>query len=64
MVFFSILTIHGSYINTTRQPRRLVRVGYRDPQNLQSEGYATGRPSLIVRGYRARSEGQELFGER
>jgi hypothetical protein len=51
VVFFSIHTIHGSYINTTRQPRRLVRVGYRDPLNAQS-GLCDGA-SLIVRGYRS-----------
>jgi phytanoyl-CoA hydroxylase len=64
VVFFSIYTIHGSYINTTKQPRRLVRVGYRDPHNDQSEGYAVGRPGLMVSGYRTRLEGQALFGER
>jgi hypothetical protein len=62
VVLFSIYTIHGSYINTTKQPRRLVRVGYRDPDNSHSEGYAAGRPSLMVRGYRKRHEGQVLFG--
>lgn len=64
VVFFNIYTIHGSYINTTKQPRRLVRVGYRDPHNTQSEGYAVGRPGLMVKGYRIRKEGQQLFGER
>lgn len=63
VVFFSIYTIHGSYINTTRQPRRLVRLGYRDPDNLQVEGQSLGRPGLMVRGYRTRREGQALFGE-
>jgi hypothetical protein len=64
VVFFSIYTIHGSYINTTKQPRRLVRIGYRDPCNLQSDGYAAGRPGLMVSGYRTRRDGQTPFGER
>ena len=63
VVLFSIYTIHGSYMNTTRQPRRLVRVGYRDPQNIQIEGQSCGRPGLMVRGYRDRREGQPLFSE-
>ena len=33
VVFFSILTIHGSAPNRTNDWRRLIRVGYRDPQN-------------------------------
>ncbi len=63
VVLFSIYTIHGSYMNTTRQPRRLVRVGYRDPQNIQIEGQSCGRPGLMVKGYRDRREGQPLFSE-
>jgi phytanoyl-CoA hydroxylase len=61
VVVFNIFTIHGSYINTTREPRRLVRVGYRDPQNRQLAGQSLGRPGLMVRGYRCRQPGQELF---
>ncbi len=61
VVCFSIYTIHGSYINTTRQPRRLVRIGYRDPQNRQLEGQSLNRPGLMVRGYRMRGANQELF---
>lgn len=63
IVLFNIYTIHGSYINTTKQPRRLVRVGYRDPQNVQVAGQSLGRSSLMVRGYRERREGQPLFGQ-
>jgi phytanoyl-CoA hydroxylase len=63
VVFFSIYTIHGSYINTTRQPRRLVRLGYRTPENVQTFGQSLGRPGLMVRGYRNRREGQPLFGQ-
>jgi ectoine hydroxylase-related dioxygenase (phytanoyl-CoA dioxygenase family) len=61
VVVFNIYTIHGSYINTTKQPRRMVRVGYRDPDNLQVAGQSCGRPGLLVRGYRNRRPGQELF---
>jgi phytanoyl-CoA hydroxylase len=62
VVCFSILTVHGSYLNTTDKPRRLVRVGYRDPQNKQITTAGFGRPCLMVRGYRDRRDGQELFG--
>lgn len=64
VVLFSIYTIHGSYINTTRQPRRLVRVGYRDPANRQTAGQSLGRPGLMVRGYRSRQGDEPLFGDR
>lgn len=61
VVCFNIHTIHGSHINQTDRARRMVRVGYRDPANVQSAGQSTGRPGLMVRGYRARPEGQPLF---
>jgi ectoine hydroxylase-related dioxygenase (phytanoyl-CoA dioxygenase family) len=61
VVVFSIYTIHGSYINTTKQPRRMVRVGYRDPENLQVAGQSLGRPGLLVRGYRVRRPDQPLL---
>jgi ectoine hydroxylase-related dioxygenase (phytanoyl-CoA dioxygenase family) len=61
LVIFNIYTVHGSYINTTREPRRLVRVGYRSPDNLQVSGQSLGRPGLMVSGYRDRHPGQELF---
>jgi ectoine hydroxylase-related dioxygenase (phytanoyl-CoA dioxygenase family) len=61
VVVFSIYTIHGSYINTTKQPRRMVRVGYRDPQNVQVAGQSLGRPGLLVRGYRVRQPDQPLL---
>ncbi|MCZ7599913.1 MAG: phytanoyl-CoA dioxygenase family protein [Gammaproteobacteria bacterium] len=35
VVCFNIYTIHGSYINTTDRVRRMVRAGYRDPENHQ-----------------------------
>lgn len=61
VVVFNIYTIHGSYINTTRDPRRLVRVGYRDPENCQTAGQSLNRPGLMVRGFRRRHLGQQLF---
>ena len=61
VVLFCINTVHGSYINQTRQPRRLVRVGYRDPENIQLAGQSVGRPNLMVQGYRQRKEGEELL---
>jgi phytanoyl-CoA hydroxylase len=61
VVCFNVYTVHGSYINTTKQPRRLVRIGYRDPENRQTGGQSMGRPGLMVRGYRIRHPGQELF---
>lgn len=61
LVLFSIHTIHGSYINKTDKPRRLVRIGYRNPANKQTAGQSLGRPGLIVAGYRERADGQNLF---
>ena len=61
VVLFCIDTVHGSYINQTKKPRRLVRMGYRDPQNRQEYGQSMGRPGLMVSGYRERKEGDELL---
>jgi phytanoyl-CoA hydroxylase len=61
VVCFSIYTVHGSHLNTTDRPRRLVRVGYRDPANVQIGGQSLGRPGLMVRGFRRRKPGQPLF---
>jgi phytanoyl-CoA hydroxylase len=61
IVCFSIYTVHGSYLNTTDKPRRLVRVGYRDPQNRQLAGQSCDRPGPIVAGYRERREGEALL---
>ena len=47
----------GSHINTTDRARRLVRVGYKSPENEQLEGQSKGRPGLIVYGRRAHREG-------
>lgn len=63
LVIFNIFTIHGSYINTTREPRRLVRVGYRDPENRQVAGQSFGRPGLMVKGYRTRHPDMQLFSQ-
>jgi phytanoyl-CoA hydroxylase len=61
VVCFSIFTVHGSHLNSTDKARRLVRVGYRDPQNKQMTNAGFGRPCLMVRGYRDRRDGQQLF---
>jgi phytanoyl-CoA hydroxylase len=62
VVIFNIHTIHGSYINTTEKSRRLVRVGYRHPENQQTGGQSHKRPSLMVAGRRERLPGQPAFG--
>ena len=61
VVCFHVYTVHGSYINQTKKPRRLVRVGYRDPQNRQVAGQSVGRPSLMVQGYRERINHEPLL---
>ena len=61
VVIFNIYTIHGSYINQTKKPRRLVRVGYRDPQNRQVAGQSLGRAGVMVRGYRDRIDNEPLL---
>ena len=57
VVLFSIHTIHGSALNLTPQWRRFVRVGYRNPRNLQTGGQAMGRPGWMVHGVRPKIEG-------
>ena len=61
VVAFSIHMVHGSRINQTDAVRRIVRVGYRDPANEQTAGQSLGRPGLMVRGRRPRTEGQSAF---
>ncbi len=61
VVCFNIYTIHGSHVNTTDQMRRLVRLGYKHPENRQTRGQSKDRPGLMVRGRRARREGVVLF---
>jgi ectoine hydroxylase-related dioxygenase (phytanoyl-CoA dioxygenase family) len=52
VVCFSIHSVHGSYLNRTSALRRLVRVGYRHPDNEQLAGQSHGRPGLLVWGRR------------
>jgi hypothetical protein len=61
IVVFNIHTIHGSHVNVTDQMRRLVRIGYKHPDNIQTDGQSKGRPSWTVWGRRARAEGQMPF---
>ncbi len=61
VVCFNIFTIHGSYINTTDRVRRMVRAGYRDPDNVQLGGQSLNRPGLLVRGWRPRTRAAEPF---
>lgn len=61
VVLFNILTVHGSYINTTDDDRRMVRVGYRHPANEQLAGQSCGRPGLMVHGRRERQPNQQPF---
>ncbi|MEQ7010190.1 phytanoyl-CoA dioxygenase family protein [Actinopolymorpha sp. B17G11] len=61
VVLMSINTVHGSDINRSSQPRRLVRMGYRHPHNRQSDGQSLGRPGVMVSGYRERREGDQAF---
>lgn len=61
VVVFNIHTIHGSRINQTDVVRRIVRIGYRDPENSQTAGQSSKRPGLMVWGRRPRAEGQFPF---
>ena len=61
VVVFHLYCIHGSYINQTKDPRRMVRMGYRDPHNDQWAGQSNGRPGLIVQGYRERRGDEALL---
>jgi ectoine hydroxylase-related dioxygenase (phytanoyl-CoA dioxygenase family) len=58
VVCFNINTIHGSYMNRTDRPRRLVRMGYRHPDNRQLHGQSVGRPGVLVAGVRGRRDGE------
>jgi ectoine hydroxylase-related dioxygenase (phytanoyl-CoA dioxygenase family) len=57
VILFSIHTIHGSNINGTPNWRRLVRLGYRNPRNVQMGGQALGRPGIMVHGVRPKVDG-------
>ncbi|MBS05363.1 MAG: phytanoyl-CoA dioxygenase [Gammaproteobacteria bacterium] len=61
VVIFHYHAVHGSRINQTDRVRRMVRIGYRDPENVQFAGQSKGRPGLMVWGRRPRSEGQQVF---
>ena len=61
VVAFNILTIHGSHINVTDRMRRLVRVGYKHPDNRQLDGQSKGRPGWTVWGHRPKQAGQVPF---
>lgn len=52
VIVFSIWTVHGSSVNRSGQWRRVVRMGYRHPENFQISGQAMGRPGIMVRGVR------------
>ncbi|MCC7263951.1 MAG: phytanoyl-CoA dioxygenase family protein [Candidatus Latescibacteria bacterium] len=55
VVLFNLWTIHGSDLNHTPHWRRAVRLGYRDPANLQLDGHALGRLGWMVRGRRQKN---------
>jgi hypothetical protein len=61
VVVFSYYTVHGSYINSTDRTRRMVRVGYRHPHNNQTTGANTGKPGIMVAGYRQRRGDEPLL---
>jgi phytanoyl-CoA hydroxylase len=63
IVCFNINTVHGSYLNSTLSPRRLVRMGYRHAGNAQLSGQSFGRPGIMVAGSRPRGVNQEPFSE-
>lgn len=50
VILMSYFTIHGSGLNRTDEMRRLVRTGYRNPDNTQLDGQALGRDGMIVAG--------------
>lgn len=56
VVLFHLWTVHGSSVNHSGRWRRLVRLGYRDPRNLQVYGQAMGRPGIMVKGVRPKVE--------
>ncbi|HYN87553.1 MAG TPA: phytanoyl-CoA dioxygenase family protein, partial [Ardenticatenaceae bacterium] len=60
VVVFNLWTVHGSAVNRSGRWRRLVRAGYRDPRNVQEGGQALGRPGVIVKGVRPKTEGVTL----
>ena len=65
VVFFSIHTIHGSSLNRKPRWRRVMRLGYRDPKNVQLSGQGFGRPGLMVQGRRPKlsEENLSVYGD-
>jgi ectoine hydroxylase-related dioxygenase (phytanoyl-CoA dioxygenase family) len=65
VVFFSIWTIHGSALNRKPRWRRVMRLGYRDPRNVQLSGQGFGRPGLMVHGRRPKlgDEKLDVYGD-
>jgi len=61
VVCFNVNTIHGSHVNVTDRMRRLVRIGYRHPENKQMTGQSLNRPGLMVAGRRPVVEGMNAF---
>jgi hypothetical protein len=61
VVCFNIFTVHGSYVNRTDRVRRMVRIGYRSPENIQIGGQSIGRPNLMVKGKRVRLPEMQPF---
>jgi ectoine hydroxylase-related dioxygenase (phytanoyl-CoA dioxygenase family) len=57
VVVFHLWTVHGSSVNHSGRWRRLMRLGFRDPRNLQVGGQGMGRPGIIVHGLRPKVEG-------
>lgn len=60
VVFFGIHTIHGSSLNRRPRWRRVMRLGYRNPHNVQTSGQGFGRPGIMVHGVRPKIEGQKV----
>ncbi len=60
VVLFHLWTVHGSAVNNSGRWRRLVRLGFRDPRNLQVAGQGLGRPGILVKGVRPKVDGQAV----
>ena len=62
VVLFDIFLVHGSRINRTGRARRIVRFGYRNPDNVQLTGQSLGRPGPMIAGIRPRAPEQPRLG--
>jgi phytanoyl-CoA hydroxylase len=60
VILFTLWTIHGSSVNHGGGWRRIIRLGFRDPRNLQEDGQAMGRPGMMVKGNRPKIDGHEI----